>query len=36
MKFIVFFRIGDMIFIFGHVSELKHAFYQTIVKEEKE
>jgi len=33
MKFIIFFRIGDTIFIFGHVSQLKAAVYQTIVKE---
>lgn len=33
MKFMIFFRIGDYIFIFGHVSEFKKAVYQTIVKE---
>jgi len=33
MKFVVFFRIGDIIFIFGHVSQLKEAVYKTVVKE---
>ena len=32
MKFMVFFRVGDFIFIFGHVSELKKAMYRTLVK----
>lgn len=34
MKFVIFFRIGDFVFIFGYVSQLKGAVYQTIVKKE--
>lgn len=35
MKFMVFFRIGNFVFIFGHISELKQAFYKTIVDEKR-
>ena len=33
IKFMIFGRVGDFVFIFGHVSQLKQAFYQTIAKE---
>ena len=33
MKFMVFFRIGDFVFIFGHITQLKQAVYRTIVDE---
>lgn len=35
MKFMIYFRIGDFIFVFGHISQLKEAFYRTLVREEK-
>jgi len=34
MKFIVCARLGNIILIFGHVSQLKQAVFRTIVERE--
>lgn len=33
LKFIVLCRVGDFIFIFGHVSQLEQAMYKIVAKE---